>query len=328
MVTSGRGSGNDSNQEAAYAANTTTDPSLAQPPQRVSGGVSAEDAPTSPAPSAEAEAALRMCVEVGAGDNAETHAPPGMSRLLFICYHLPVVIKRIRQPKTNPVPTSSSASYHEPIPHYVPSFTTPLSSVRHTTGGYLRPAADIMTSTSLLGGAGAAATTAPPPAARTGSPSPTDPVNNHNDGSISTPATPISSPAAGGAASSDESTPPPPAKWSFSWAESLLAKSRDSVSLEVQTVWIGTVSVDDEDIDEEEDEAVQDEDDPSSRSRVKKAKKELSDEDKREITELLGRHSCIPLFLPQDIAQSCYMGYCKRIMWPVFHNVDQVDVQK
>lgn len=30
---------------------------------------------------------------------------------------------------------------------------------------------------------------------------------------------------------------------------------------------------------------------------------------------------CTPIFVPMDIFRGSYLGYCKQILWPAFHNV-------
>lgn len=83
-----------------------------------------------------------------------------------------------------------------------------------------------------------------------------------------------------------------------SWAESLIAKSAGSVSGSIKTIWIGTVNV---------------------------SVSDLSPEEKDFIIVLLRNMDCIPVFLDDAIAAKAYYGFCKTIMWPVFHNVDQLD---
>jgi trehalose 6-phosphate synthase/phosphatase len=35
--------------------------------------------------------------------------------------------------------------------------------------------------------------------------------------------------------------------------------------------------------------------------------------------------SCIPIFLEKEVTENAYQGYCKEVLWPIFHNVDQVE---
>lgn len=35
--------------------------------------------------------------------------------------------------------------------------------------------------------------------------------------------------------------------------------------------------------------------------------------------------NCIPIFLPKQTRDYAYRGYCKEVLWPAFHNVDQVE---
>lgn len=71
---------------------------------------------------------------------------------------------------------------------------------------------------------------------------------------------------------------------------------------QITTFWVGTVKV--------------------------PGKPELTEEDQETIREVLKPHNCIPLFVPEEVMRDHYLGYCKQIMWPVFHNVDQLDVQR
>eukprot|EP01038_Epipyxis_sp_PR26KG_P011996 gene11996-16059_t len=83
-----------------------------------------------------------------------------------------------------------------------------------------------------------------------------------------------------------------------SWAESLIAKSSGSISNSIQTMWMGTVSY--------------------GSSSITPAEKEYLD-------NVLRGMDCIPIYLEEEVARNAYQGYCKQIMWPVFHNVDQLD---
>jgi trehalose 6-phosphate synthase/phosphatase len=82
------------------------------------------------------------------------------------------------------------------------------------------------------------------------------------------------------------------------WSDSLIAKSEGSISHTLKTIWIGTVSI---------------------------SLNELTGEEKDYLVSLLQQMNCIPVFLDQDVAADAYHGFCKTVMWPVFHNVDQLD---
>eukprot|EP00904_Undaria_pinnatifida_P011972 jgi/Undpi1/7905/HiC_scaffold_24.g10377.m1 len=43
-------------------------------------------------------------------------------------------------------------------------------------------------------------------------------------------------------------------------------------------------------------------------------------------TVLLLPMKCTPLFVPLSIIRGSYLGYCKQILWPAFHNVDVLDL--
>jgi len=81
------------------------------------------------------------------------------------------------------------------------------------------------------------------------------------------------------------------------WAESLIAKSSNSVSESISTFWIGTVSL------------------PEGT----KAEEVVI------LQNMLSTMNCIPVFIDANIAKDAYHGYCKQVMWPIFHNVDQLD---
>lgn len=83
-----------------------------------------------------------------------------------------------------------------------------------------------------------------------------------------------------------------------SWAESLIAKTEGSISESLKTIWIGTISV---------------------------SKTEITASEKEFLVNLLREIDCIPVFLDDAIADAAYNGFCKKVMWPVFHNVDQLD---
>jgi trehalose 6-phosphate synthase/phosphatase len=80
------------------------------------------------------------------------------------------------------------------------------------------------------------------------------------------------------------------------WAESLLARSKGSISTSIKTMWIGTISI-----------------------------RDLTPNEKAVVTMLLRNMDCIPVFLDDEVAAAAYHGFCKKVMWPVFHNVDQLD---
>lgn len=84
----------------------------------------------------------------------------------------------------------------------------------------------------------------------------------------------------------------------ITWAESIIAKTLGSVSGNVPTFWFGTISV---------------------------SIKDVSDVEKEALTNMLKQMNCIPIFLDDEVADAAYSGFCKTVMWPVFHNVDQLD---
>lgn len=39
------------------------------------------------------------------------------------------------------------------------------------------------------------------------------------------------------------------------------------------------------------------------------------------VRQVLQPMCCTPIFVPMDIFRGSYLGYCKQILWPAFHNV-------
>eukprot|EP01041_Mallomonas_annulata_P003535 gene3535-7029_t len=84
-----------------------------------------------------------------------------------------------------------------------------------------------------------------------------------------------------------------------SWSDSLIAKSsNDSVATIAETHWIGTLSV------------------PGDAPTPK---------ERDVLVDVLKSMNCIPVFISTDVAKAAYQGYCKEVLWPVFHNVDPLD---
>ncbi|KAG5184819.1 trehalose 6-phosphate phosphatase [Tribonema minus] len=90
-------------------------------------------------------------------------------------------------------------------------------------------------------------------------------------------------------------------RWQALWNESLIAKTENSVANKIETFWVGTISM-------------------AGDSR------EFSAEEQGEITALLKPMRCTPIFVPPAIIQGSYLGYCKQILWPAFHNIDVLDL--
>ena len=89
-------------------------------------------------------------------------------------------------------------------------------------------------------------------------------------------------------------------EYTATFSESLIAKTEQSgVSKSYQTQWIGTVS-----------------------SNFK------TEEEKEAIRALLSPMNCTPLFLDSDLRDSFYLGMCKQVLWPAFHNIDLLDISK
>lgn len=88
--------------------------------------------------------------------------------------------------------------------------------------------------------------------------------------------------------------------WSACWAESLLAKTEGSgIVKQNQAHWIGTVTTN-----------------PPI----------TTVEDREAVAAILKKMSCTPLFLEEDIQEAHYLGICKQVLWPAFHNIDLLDL--
>ena len=95
-------------------------------------------------------------------------------------------------------------------------------------------------------------------------------------------------------------------EWTACWSESLIAKSEiQSVSSTRKTIWVGTVS----NIPQEY----------------------LKDESERNaIRAVLQSMDCIPIFFTEEhyesVLEFMYLGFCKQVLWPSYHNVDLLDL--
>ena len=86
--------------------------------------------------------------------------------------------------------------------------------------------------------------------------------------------------------------------FTVAWSESLIAKSKDSVSTTREVVWYGTVTVSG---------------DP------------LTKDEENILRTILQKINCHPIFIAKELTDDAYLGFCKMILWPIFHNVDQLD---
>ncbi|KAL6969478.1 putative alpha,alpha-trehalose-phosphate synthase [UDP-forming] 9 [Sarracenia purpurea var. burkii] len=81
------------------------------------------------------------------------------------------------------------------------------------------------------------------------------------------------------------------AKWCFSWDEdSLLLQLKDGFSLDTEVVYVGSLKV------------------------------EVDASEQEEVSQkLLDNFNCVPTFLPHEIHEKFYQGFCKQQLWPLFH---------
>lgn len=96
---------------------------------------------------------------------------------------------------------------------------------------------------------------------------------------------------------------PETSSWTACWSESLIAKSEmHGVSSTRKTTWLGTVS-------NIPGEALKD---PKEREAIRK---------------VLEPMDCIPIFFEEDhLLDLMYLGFCKQVLWPSFHNVDLLEL--
>ena len=102
------------------------------------------------------------------------------------------------------------------------------------------------------------------------------------------------------------STPPRQRQWIVTWnTDNFCSKTEDSVANEHDTTWIGAIT-----------EKVL----LPSFSGDSTLLTNLSEADRTTLRAALASIHCIPVFLEQDTAAKGYLGFCKRIAWPTFHN--------
>ncbi|KAE9041883.1 Alpha,alpha-trehalose-phosphate synthase [UDP-forming] 5 [Phytophthora rubi] len=92
--------------------------------------------------------------------------------------------------------------------------------------------------------------------------------------------------------------------WSVEWnRDSLISRSENSIAESMNTTWVGCVTY-----------------------HARSDQEELSEDDKSEITVILADMNCIPVFIDRQLAANHHGGYCKSKLWPMFHNVDILDI--
>uniref|UniRef100_A0AAV1U1R5 CBM20 domain-containing protein n=1 Tax=Peronospora matthiolae TaxID=2874970 RepID=A0AAV1U1R5_9STRA len=92
--------------------------------------------------------------------------------------------------------------------------------------------------------------------------------------------------------------------WSATWnRDSLISRSENSIAESMNTTWVGCVTY-----------------------HARSDQEELSADDKSEITAILAKMNCIPVFIDRELAANHHGGYCKNKLWPMFHNVDILDI--
>jgi len=90
-------------------------------------------------------------------------------------------------------------------------------------------------------------------------------------------------------------------KWSAIWAESLLAPAvGSSIVRSYEAYWVGTVT--------------------GANCPI------VTQDDRDAVRVILNKMNCSPLFLDEDTHEKHYMGMCKQVLWPAFHNIDLLDL--
>jgi len=90
---------------------------------------------------------------------------------------------------------------------------------------------------------------------------------------------------------------PTTGKWTGKWQNSLLAKTSGSVADAVPTHWIGGVRL-----------------------------SHLPPSEKTEIKQLCNQMNAHPIFVTNELHEKHYLGMCKQVLWPSFHNIDMLDL--
>lgn len=83
------------------------------------------------------------------------------------------------------------------------------------------------------------------------------------------------------------------------WNDSIIARSQSSsIADSMKCFWVGTLSI---------------------------SLNALTEAERTILLAKLHSMDIIPVIIDDEIAAAAYYGFCKQIMWPVFHNVDQLD---
>lgn len=85
--------------------------------------------------------------------------------------------------------------------------------------------------------------------------------------------------------------------YDIKWSDSIISKTEEN-SVTMNKHWVGTLSIPGEPLTAHEEEVL--------RARLKAM-------------------NCIPIFLSTELTNDCYYGYCKQLLWPLFHNVELLD---
>ncbi|ETV90852.1 trehalose-phosphatase [Aphanomyces invadans] len=100
--------------------------------------------------------------------------------------------------------------------------------------------------------------------------------------------------------------------WTATWnKDSLIARSENSIAESMKVKWVGCITTE-----------VSVSPPGGGRSTVVP----MTDADIAAITAVLAAMDAFAVFLPPTLAHRHYQGYCKSKLWPMFHNVDILDI--
>ena len=104
--------------------------------------------------------------------------------------------------------------------------------------------------------------------------------------------------------------------WDISWnTDNISSKTEDTIANDHDTIWIGAITSNN----------IIPSPASASPDAVKMGAFELlqsmDEDDRQSLRTALRSIDCIPIFLEEDTTRKGYYGFCKRVAWPVFHNL-------
>ncbi|KAH9146478.1 hypothetical protein LEN26_004955, partial [Aphanomyces euteiches] len=90
--------------------------------------------------------------------------------------------------------------------------------------------------------------------------------------------------------------------WHAAWnKDSLIARSEGSIAESMKVKWVGCITTEYKGM-------------------------AMSEQDIADITTVLAKMDAFAVFIPPQLSHAHYQGYCKSKLWPMFHNVDILDI--